>query len=315
MKSGMAALRRGVAGLALVALSGLGALGGTAAAQTVGTIVRLDTASGPIDIGLYDSVAPQTVANFLNYVRRGAYDGSFFHRLVRGFVIQGGGFRFNDAVSPRGSAIPTDPPVVNEFSATRSNLRATVAMAKLGGNPNSATNQWFVNLADNSANLDTQNGGFTVFGRVTAAGMAVVDQLAQLSVVNASGCTTVMGAAAGAATELPLARPLVPSTCESIRTDNLVMVRSARELAPRATASASDRIFEYLEATFPAFVAPASPPTLQAAGYTFRYYAATNSYLGTKDGQLFYLVPAIAPEIRLLGTVSDLLAIAAANGY
>ena len=93
------------------------------------------------------------------------------------------------------------------------------------------------------------------------------------------------------------------------------MVRSARELPPRATASASDRVFNYLEAAFPQFVAPASPATLSAGGYLFRYYAATNAYLGTKDGQLFYLVPAIANEIRPLGSVSDLLGLAVANGY
>lgn len=148
------------------------------------TTVRLETPLGAIDVALYDSAAPQTVANFLAYVNSGAYRNSFVHRSVPGFVIQGGGFVWEDAT---GSVLTVTarPAVVNEFSASRSNRRGTVAMAKLGGNPNSATSQWFFNLADNSANLDNQNGGFTVFGEVSAGSMAVVDAIAALPRTNA----------------------------------------------------------------------------------------------------------------------------------
>ncbi|MGK7899109.1 MAG: peptidylprolyl isomerase [Xenococcus sp. (in: cyanobacteria)] len=127
------------------------------------------------DVVLFDQIgegAPSTVQNFLNYVNSERYVNSIIHRSVPGFVVQGGGFTVDglaDNQDNRANAvrdIPTDPPVVNEFSEQRSNLRGTIAMAKLGGDPNSATNQWFFNLADNSANLDSQNGGFTVFGEV-----------------------------------------------------------------------------------------------------------------------------------------------------
>ena len=127
--------------------------------------VRMQTDLGAIDIELFDTVAPQTVANFMNYVNDGDYDGTFFHRSIPGFVVQGGGFITN---TPSGSIlvdgashIPTDPPVINEFNL--SNLRGTIAMAKVGGDPDSATSEWFFNLDDNSENLDNQNGGFTVF--------------------------------------------------------------------------------------------------------------------------------------------------------
>ena len=101
------------------------------------------------------------------------------------FVIQGGGYVW-DSVTASMLAIQQNAPVVNEFSVTRSNVRGTIAMAKLGNDPNSATNQWFFNLVDNSANLDNQNGGFTVFGKVINNGMQVVDAIAALPVVNGS---------------------------------------------------------------------------------------------------------------------------------
>lgn len=151
----------------------------TSSAQA-NTIVRVSTSFGDFSIELFDTLTPVTVQNFLNYVNRGAYNGSYFHRLEKGFVVQGGGYTFVPYVGP--VEIPADPPIVNEFH--ESNLRGTVAMAKFENNPDSATSQWFVNLADNSANLDAQNGGFTVFGRVLGDGMAVLDAINELSVFN-----------------------------------------------------------------------------------------------------------------------------------
>jgi cyclophilin family peptidyl-prolyl cis-trans isomerase len=147
------------------------------------TTVRMQTPMGAIDIELYDTAAPKTVTNFLNYVNSGAYLNSFIHRLEPNFVIQGGGFRWNAATS-QAEAVPTNAAIVNEFSATRSNLRGTIAMARFGGQPNSATSQWFINLANNQF-LDSVDGGFTVFGKVTDASMAVVDAISLQRIINA----------------------------------------------------------------------------------------------------------------------------------
>lgn len=144
------------------------------------TTVRVITSLGDFSIELFDDVAPATVANFLNYVNSGRYNGTVIHRAVvtpTPFIVQGGWLTF-DAGNSTLNPITTDDPIQNEFGTP--NTRGTVAMAKVGGDPNSATSQWFVNLADNSANLDEQNGGFTVFGQVIGDGMAVVDAIASL---------------------------------------------------------------------------------------------------------------------------------------
>lgn len=153
-------------------------------ADTGHSLVRFDVQFGgqtnTFEFELFDREAPATVANFLNYIQDGRYDDSIFHRsaeTLQGaeFVLQGGGYTFD--TTPQFLNIPEDPNVPNEFSATRSNLRGTVAMAKQGNDPNSASSEFFVNLGNNSANLDNQNGGFTVFGKVFA-GQDVIDQIA-----------------------------------------------------------------------------------------------------------------------------------------
>jgi peptidyl-prolyl cis-trans isomerase A (cyclophilin A) len=120
------------------------------------TNVIMQAPFGEVEIELFDEAAPETVANFLNYVNDGDYAKSFIHRSVTGFVVQGGGYSFIDGTAV---AIPTDPPVINEPGI--SNLRGTIAMAKLGGDPNSATSQWFFNLADNSGLDGTINLEFS----------------------------------------------------------------------------------------------------------------------------------------------------------
>jgi len=138
---------------------------------------ELVTVLGSLCLDLFDrpGEAPGTVENFLSYAERGDYDGSFFHRLIPGFVLQGGGYRYDAALRYR--PIPADPPIANEPGI--SNTRGTVAMAKVSGQPDSATSQWFVNLVDNPE-LDTDNGGFTVFARVVPESLAPLDALAAL---------------------------------------------------------------------------------------------------------------------------------------
>ncbi len=143
------------------------------------SVVRVDTQLGSFYIDLLEQEAPRTVANFLNYVRDGDYANSIIHRVEYGFVIQGGGFTFVDGEF---GEVPTDPTIANEFGL--SNVRGTVAMAKIGGDPDSADSQWFINMDDANAGLDNENGGFTVFGRVMGNGMEVVDRINSLVRIN-----------------------------------------------------------------------------------------------------------------------------------
>lgn len=156
-------------------------------AEVTGTVTRFTTnqpgANNRFFAELFDTAGadrtrttPATVSNFLAYIDAGRYRNTFVHRSVPGFVVQGGGFTVSTTSPASISAVNQFAAVVNEPGNT--NIRGTIAMAKLPGNPNSATNQWFFNLADNAAELDTQNGGFTAFGRVLGSGMSVVDAMA-----------------------------------------------------------------------------------------------------------------------------------------
>jgi cyclophilin family peptidyl-prolyl cis-trans isomerase len=134
-------------------------------------MIRFETTKGGFTVELFEKEAPQTVANFLQYVDEGFFDGTIFHRVIPGFVIQGGG------MAPGLNQKKTRAPIRNEAANGLENARGTLSMARTN-DVNSATSQFFVNLADN-AFLDHKPGnyGYAVFGRVTE-GMDVIDAIA-----------------------------------------------------------------------------------------------------------------------------------------
>lgn len=271
------------------------------------SIVRLQTVLGVIDIQLYDEAAPETVKNFYKYLDNNAYNYSFFHRSVPGFIIQGGGYVWNQTTSIA-NAIAKLPPVINEFSATRSNIRGTVAMAKLPDKPNSATSEWFINLADNSADLNKQNEGFTVFGQVIGNGMQVADAIAALPKTNAGSVFSTL--------------PFI-GTIEDhkLQEKNLVIVTRVTSNKSATPESDSDRLFSYLEAFYSQYLAPANPlGSGQAVSATFesyyyRYYPTTQSYVGIANGEVYYLGPASGNQIISIGAFSTWFDQAVAAGY
>jgi cyclophilin family peptidyl-prolyl cis-trans isomerase len=190
--------------------------------------VRMTYGLGAVDIILYEATTPATVANFLAYVNgsgQGAYDGAIIHRSMSNFVIQGGGYR-----PIGGSAFEsvTDlAPVANEPGLE--NMRGTLSMARVGGDPDSATNEWFVSLGDNRANLDFQNGGFSVFGRVAGDGMTVVDNIAALPKGTYDNITVDSLARPGLLSDCPMDAATAPASMEQ---DKLVSILSAVEVAP-----------------------------------------------------------------------------------
>jgi peptidyl-prolyl cis-trans isomerase A (cyclophilin A) len=154
--------------------------------RALAVVVLVETPLGNFQIELFDEEAPVTVANFLSYIDDNSYTDSFVHRSVTTFVIQGGQYTYTDDIL---GEVPEKTSIVNEFS--RSNLRGTIAMAKLSGNPDSATSAWFINLSDDNTSLDNENGGFTVFGEVIE-GIDVVDAIQALPVYNAGGDFTTL---------------------------------------------------------------------------------------------------------------------------
>ncbi len=136
-------------------------------------------------IALREKTAPKTVANFLDYVESGAYIRSIFHRSLPNAVLQTGGFLPPESHGEPVRLIEVGSPVENEFKLP--NIRGSIAMAKTAEGPDTATSQWFVNMADNSANFDQQNGGFTVFAHVLGNGMNQVDRLNVVPTYNFGG--------------------------------------------------------------------------------------------------------------------------------
>ena len=143
--------------------------------------IQFKTSQGEFTVELYPREAPVTVENFLRYVSDGFFDGTIFHRVVPGFVIQGGG------LTPEMEPKPTRPPITNEARNGLRNERGTLSMARTN-DVNSATSQFFVNLVDNDF-LDHSgpaNYGYAVFGKV-ASGMDVIDKIAKVATTNRAG--------------------------------------------------------------------------------------------------------------------------------
>ena len=145
--------------------------------------VTMNTTMGQMVLELYPNNAPITVANFMQYVASGFYSNLIFHRVVPGFVIQGGGF--NSSLQQAA----TSAPITLEMPNGLSNIRGSVAMARTSV-LNSATSQFFINLVDNSTNLDSAGGGYAVFGNVVT-GMSVADQIALISTYTINGMSNV----------------------------------------------------------------------------------------------------------------------------
>ncbi|MCF6283282.1 MAG: peptidyl-prolyl cis-trans isomerase [Candidatus Polarisedimenticolaceae bacterium] len=143
-----------------------------------GVQVLIQTSLGDIELELNDEAAPSTVENFVSYVNEGFFEGTIFHRVIKGFMIQGGGF---NADMQRKS---THAPIKNEAKNGLTNMRGTIAMARTG-DPHSATAQFFINHKDNSfLDYPSRDGwGYCVFGKVTT-GMDIVDKIAEQAVSN-----------------------------------------------------------------------------------------------------------------------------------
>lgn len=155
--------------------------GGLSAQDAANPVVVIQTNMGDITIELFRDRSPRSVANFLDYANSGFYAGTIFHRVIRGFMIQGGG------LTPQLRQKPTKPPIPNEANNGLKNVRGTVAMARTSG-IETATSQFFINTADNPPlnhrGLGPAEYGYAVFGRVVA-GMDIVDKIERVKTNNA----------------------------------------------------------------------------------------------------------------------------------
>ena len=145
-------------------------------------LIKLTTNKGSIVIKLFEDKAPETVKNFINYTTSGSYNGTIFHRVIKDFMIQGGG------MLPDMTQITSNAPVVNEANNDLSNKKGTIAMARTS-DPHSATSQFFINLKDNDF-LDKKNAqdgwGYCVFGEVTE-GIDIVENIGTVATDNKAG--------------------------------------------------------------------------------------------------------------------------------
>jgi cyclophilin family peptidyl-prolyl cis-trans isomerase len=146
----------------------------------MGELVVIETTAGKFELELDRRLAPQTVDNFVKYVKAGFYEGTVFHRVIPGFMVQGGGFTAD------GRQKPTRPPIGLEVSGGLKNLTGTIAMARTN-DPDSATGQFFINVADNDfLNHSDSNDGYAVFGKVSS-GLPVVMSVSKVKTGSKNG--------------------------------------------------------------------------------------------------------------------------------
>lgn len=177
-----------------------------------GTLVQVNTSLGDFYLELDDEAAPETVANFLNYVRSGRFNNTYIHAAQGNTFIRGGSFTFNDCnVGPE--TIETDAPIAFETTGL-SNLSGTIAMRHSDGDVDSATSEWFINIGDDP-DSDTFNGGYAVFGKVVSDGLDTVATISnapgiRLTAVHTAPTTNYFGDE--------------QVDCQSFSRDNLVLV-------------------------------------------------------------------------------------------
>ena len=213
---------------------------------------------------LYDNLAPLTVQNFLHYVESSAgFENTFFHRLVSGFVLQGGEYK----VTNPGSLIPTEPPVHNEVDPTNpllSNTLGTIALPKSASGPNTGATGFFINLANNSSNLDHQDGGFTVFGKILDSSLTAVEDIGKLPVVSLSKST-----GNGDLTSVPYQEGLpaggVPGTSQLVRITGV-------HITPPNTGVSANTTFHVLSVTDAASGSPTNLVSASLAGETLNLH-------------------------------------------
>jgi cyclophilin family peptidyl-prolyl cis-trans isomerase len=211
------------------------------------TVVRIETNYGDFDIELFNSAAPITVANFLNYVTSGRYDETFFHRSAFNpdnspFVLQGGGFAFDDTAGL--TTVQTDAAIVRELTGRQNDAR-TVAMARTNA-LNTATSQFFINYVDNDfLNPDSQgNGGYAVFGRIVN-GWSVVQTIQALAHPDLTGQARFAGPEASNFGTVPVNNSF--NSGVGVREQDLVTIVNAEIIKPASTAGFFTQTIAYPE--------------------------------------------------------------------
>ena len=244
------------------------------AAPDDATFAKITTQFGDIYVEFLTADAPLSVANFKSYLATAntapadlikTYDGVFIHRSVPGFVLQTGGYKLQAATPPATGLsllnVTKKNAILNEFKVA--NTRGTLAFAKTADNPNSATNEWFINLADNRANLDNQNGGFTAFARVLGDGMTIADRIAALPTYDVDGSGSVFNTT-----------PLTSPPGAALTTSQFVVLPTLRAV--------------------PASSVPASARTLPIT-YSVVGNSRPRSALATVSGGVLTVAPGVLP--------------------